>query len=131
MGVSGDAIELSVPCRPSLSESNQGRVRLEIRRHLEEEKRRDWLESSRAATSPMVNVCSCPTRATFAYDQDGTSGEDVFRGIPMAENGSVIAVGQTGGDWDGVNAGSDDFVALRLDADGEEIWRYQVIYTAG
>lgn len=44
----------------------------------------------------------------------------------MTADGSVIAVGQTAGVWDGANAGLDDFAALRLDASGEEVWRYQV-----
>ncbi len=51
----------------------------------------------------------------------------------MAEDGSVVVVGRTSGDWEGVNAGTtddlqgtDDFLAFRLDADGGEIWRYQV-----
>ncbi|CAN0483185.1 unnamed protein product, partial [Scytosiphon promiscuus] len=43
----------------------------------------------------------------------------------MAEDGSVVVVGYTYGDWDGVNAGGADFAALRLDANGTEIWRYQ------
>jgi len=47
----------------------------------------------------------------------------------MAEDGSVVAVGETYGSWDGVNAGFDDFAAVRLDASGDEIWRYQVNLT--
>lgn len=30
------------------------------------------------------------------------------------------------GDWAGSNLGEDDFVAAKLDADGIEIWRWQV-----
>lgn len=62
----------------------------------------------------------------FALGQDGTTESDEIRGIAMAEDGSVVAVGRTAGDWDGTNAGSDDFAAIRLGPDGEEIWRYQV-----
>lgn len=47
-------------------------------------------------------------------------------GIALAEDGSMIVVGETDGSWDGANAGGNDFAAFRLDADGEEIWRYQV-----
>jgi len=47
----------------------------------------------------------------------------------MAEDGSVVAVGETYGSWDGLNAGFDDFAAVRLDASGDEIWRYQVNLT--
>lgn len=44
----------------------------------------------------------------------------------MADDGWAVVVGFTNGDWDGVNAGQMDFAAFRLDADGTEIWRYQV-----
>ena len=44
----------------------------------------------------------------------------------MADDGSVIMAGYTYGDWDGVNAGSADFVAVKLDAAGEEVWVWQV-----
>ncbi|CAM9975026.1 unnamed protein product, partial [Scytosiphon promiscuus] len=58
--------------------------------------------------------------------EDGTADEGSFiRGMTMAEDGSVVVVGYTYGDWDGVNAGGADFAALRLDANGTEIWRYQ------
>lgn len=66
------------------------------------------------------------SRSFLAQSQDGTTEADEFRAVPMAADGSVIAVGQTAGSWDGTNAGLDDFAALRLDATGEEIWRYQV-----
>lgn len=45
----------------------------------------------------------------------------------MAVNGSVVMAGYTSGDWDGeVHAGGDDFAAVKLDADGNEVWRWQV-----
>lgn len=46
--------------------------------------------------------------------------------MALAEDGSVICVGKTLGNWDGAANGEDDFAAFRLDGDGEEIWRYQV-----
>lgn len=30
------------------------------------------------------------------------------------------------GDWNGVNTGHRDFVACKLDANGHEVWRWQV-----
>ncbi|CAM9529226.1 unnamed protein product [Hapterophycus canaliculatus] len=56
--------------------------------------------------------------------QAGTDGQDQTKGIAMAEDGSVVVVGATRGDWNGAN-GSFDFAAFRLDADGTEVWRYQ------
>lgn len=69
-----------------------------------------------------------PQSCTFVVDQAGTPQTDACNGIAMAEDGSVVAVGQTWGNWDGVNpnAGGADFAAFRLSASGEEIWRYQV-----
>lgn len=46
--------------------------------------------------------------------------------MALAGDGSVICVGQTYGSWDGDAKGGSDFAALRLDGNGEEIWRYQV-----
>lgn len=34
--------------------------------------------------------------------------------------------GHTAGDWDEVNAGEEDFAAVKLDQDGLELWRWQV-----
>lgn len=44
----------------------------------------------------------------------------------MANDGSVIVGGNSGGDWGGVNAGGSDFVAVKLDAEGGQVWVWQV-----
>lgn len=44
----------------------------------------------------------------------------------MVDDGSVIMAGHTYGDWGGVNAGDYDFVAVKLDAAGEQVWIWQV-----
>lgn len=65
----------------------------------------------------------------FTDEQDGTGENDTVHGISMAEDGSVVIAGETGGNWDGTNAGDAwqvDFAAFRLDTDGTEVWRYQV-----
>lgn len=49
--------------------------------------------------------------------------------MAMADDGSVVVVGFTKGDWVGSNAGQFDFAAFRLDVDGTEVWRYQVGYS--
>ncbi|CAN0524899.1 unnamed protein product, partial [Scytosiphon promiscuus] len=40
----------------------------------------------------------------------------------MGVEGSVLLVGDTSGNWTGVNAGSFDFAAVKLDASGNELW---------
>lgn len=67
---------------------------------------------------------STPNLATFVIGQGGSGGS--CYGIAMAADGSVVVVGRTYGDWDGINAGDADFAAFRLDASGEGIWRFQV-----
>ena len=44
----------------------------------------------------------------------------------MADDGSVVVGGYTEGDWSGANAGYTDFIAVKLDAAGEEVWVWQV-----
>lgn len=41
-------------------------------------------------------------------------------------DGSIILGGSTKGDWSGLNAVDFDFAAVALDAEGEELWRWQV-----
>lgn len=56
----------------------------------------------------------------------GTIEYEHCLGVAMADDGSVVVVGYTGGDWGDVNAGGSDFVAVKLDAAGEEVWVWQV-----
>ena len=56
----------------------------------------------------------------------GTEEDDICRGVAMANDGSVILAGYTEGDLGEVNAGSSDFVAVKLDASGELVWVWQV-----
>lgn len=44
----------------------------------------------------------------------------------MDVNGSVVVAGNTYGNWSGVNAGSGDWAAVKLDADGAVLWQWQV-----
>ena len=37
-----------------------------------------------------------------------------------------MLAGHTTGNWSGVNAGEPDFAACELDANGSEVWRWQV-----
>lgn len=60
--------------------------------------------------------------------QDGSESFDVIYGATLADEGeSVVMAGYTSGNFSGVNAGSDDFVAIKLNlTDGSEVWRWQV-----
>lgn len=60
------------------------------------------------------------------FRQNGTIGDDFLRAAAMGDEGSVLLVGDTSGNWTGVNAGSFDFAAIKLDASGKELWRWQV-----
>lgn len=44
----------------------------------------------------------------------------------MGEDGSMVLVGETDSSWASVNAGETDFVAVKLDADGHQVWAWQV-----
>lgn len=44
----------------------------------------------------------------------------------MGDDGSVVVVGGTGGDWDIPNEGSWDMAAFKLDASGTLVWKWQV-----
>lgn len=44
----------------------------------------------------------------------------------MADDGSVVLAGSTTGDWVGVNNGDHDLAALKLDANGTLLWKWQV-----
>ena len=56
----------------------------------------------------------------------GTNVGDYCYAVAMADDGSVVVGGYTEGDWSGDNAGDNDFVAVKLDATGEEVWVWQV-----
>lgn len=44
----------------------------------------------------------------------------------MTEDGAFVMVGQCEGDWSGESSGALDFAVIKLDADGDELWRWQV-----
>lgn len=44
----------------------------------------------------------------------------------MGSAGSVYLIGNTRGNWSGVNKGARDFAVVKLHANGSELWRWQV-----
>ena len=58
--------------------------------------------------------------------KDGTEGDDYFNAGGMASDGSVILAGVTTGGYAAENAGSNDFVVIKLDDGGEVVWKWQV-----
>lgn len=41
-------------------------------------------------------------------------------------DGSIVLAGRTQGEWDGELNGETDLIAVALDEDGAELWRWQV-----
>ena len=59
--------------------------------------------------------------------QDGTDEGDSISGGGRGDNGSVILVGSTWGDWEKSNRGGEDFAAVKLNTtDGSILWKWQV-----
>ncbi|CAN0000522.1 unnamed protein product, partial [Laminaria digitata] len=47
-------------------------------------------------------------------------------GVAIGSTGSVFLTGTTEGNWSGTSVGGVDFIACKLDANGKEVWRWQV-----
>lgn len=64
--------------------------------------------------------------AGFAFEHEDPGGEDVEYSVAMpGDDGSVMLAGRTSVDWSGTNAGEYDFAAVKVDGDGQEIWRWK------
>lgn len=71
--------------------------------------------------------CICDRRYWWILCiQAGTPEDEHLRGGAVGSDGSTVLVGHSKGDWNGTNAGDYDFVALKVDAQGEIIWKWQV-----
>lgn len=58
--------------------------------------------------------------------QDGTNEFDAISAAVVGNDDSVVLAGYSSGNWSGILVGRADFAAVRLDADGNELWRWQV-----
>lgn len=70
-------------------------------------------------------MCPCCQRKT--PPKNGTSGDDYIRAAAVGDDDSIVLAGYSNGDWSGVGSGLYDFVAVKLDGDGSELWRWQVV----
>ena len=61
-----------------------------------------------------------------SFAQNGTSGEDELRSVAIAQDGSIVVAGGTSGSYDRESEGGFDFVALKLDSNGNVQWAWQV-----
>ncbi|CAM9445750.1 unnamed protein product [Ectocarpus fasciculatus] len=58
--------------------------------------------------------------------QDGTISNDKIQAAAATGDGSVVLAGYTHGEWSGELTGEEsDFAAVKLDANGTEVWRWQ------
>ena len=46
----------------------------------------------------------------------------------MNVDGSVVLAGKTGGSWNATSAGDSDWAAMKLDAEGTVVWKWQVCH---
>ena len=58
--------------------------------------------------------------------QDGSAADDTLHAVALTKDGSAILAGSTSGVWGEASIGLDDFAALKLDAEGELLWTWQV-----
>lgn len=59
--------------------------------------------------------------------QNGTTAWDEASALAVGTDGSIFLGGGTYGDWNAVIAGDADFAAIKLDADGAQVWKWQVM----
>lgn len=67
------------------------------------------------------------SQARFRVEQGGTEDEDHVSAIIVGRDGGVVLTGYSTGTYGEPNVGEEDFVVFKLDGDGSELWRWQVI----
>lgn len=72
-----------------------------------------------------------PCANWYVLRQDGTVEHDALYAVAVDEgDGSMVFAGQSEGSWSGDNAGNSDLVAMKLDANGDLQWTWQVTHEA-
>ncbi|CAM9695417.1 unnamed protein product, partial [Choristocarpus tenellus] len=54
--------------------------------------------------------------------QHGTSADDIVNSVVSKGDGYFYLGGFSEGNWNGVSAGGRDFVALKMDSNGMQLW---------
>lgn len=73
------------------------------------------------------DACTMRVRGgRFLLPQGGTDYEDDFEGAAVGQDGGIVLAGHTTGNWSGESEGGVDFAAVKLDADGNVLWKWQV-----
>lgn len=62
--------------------------------------------------------------------QSGTNEDEEINGVAAGSDGYVVLCGYTRGNWSGSNDGNWDLAAVKLNEDGQELWRLQVMKRA-
>lgn len=69
---------------------------------------------------------STASPTSLLHTQNGTTGDDRLQSVVMTADEGIVLSGYTTGDFSGTQIGWYDAAVVKLDADGEELWRYQV-----
>lgn len=82
-------------------------------------------------SSPVYILCTIIDLSCITATQEGSSGDDYMRAASALDDGGVIVAGYYNGTgWDGaISSRLSDFAAVKLDSDGEVVWRWQVMIT--
>ena len=64
----------------------------------------------------------------YCVRQAGSGLNESFRAAAAFDDNSVVLAGLSRGNWSGVTHGEMDFIAVKLDPDGQELWRWQVTW---
>lgn len=74
---------------------------------------------------PPTNLATWAMIIAFLL-QDGTSSDEWLYAVVVTEDGFAVLAGIMYGSWNTIYAGSEDFAAVKLDANGTIEWKWQV-----
>lgn len=72
----------------------------------------------RGSATSVSNVCYC---------QNGTSEHDYIDAAAAGPDGTYVFVGSTRGNWSAANAGLEDWIVFKVDAQRDILWTWQVV----
>lgn len=88
------------------------------------------LRCSKHVVPHLTGKTRCDAAVVFFINrvggQGGTKLDDYFSPVLVGSDDSVVMAGHTMGTWGGSIRGEEDFAVVKLDAGGNEIWRWQV-----